>query len=189
MARRPAKLGLDEDGNLEEATLRRFVFQTFGRARRTQDSPVMPDVWLRYIGNAEGIARRRPAGRARRRPAEQPVDLLLTPWSGTRAGEIAHLLRTRLPSDKKTDVAHGRIAMSDSRVVVCADFHMLVRNVVPLTGWWRDLYRHQTKKKIADFKTEENKEPSDAKKLQFQVELFEAKFAGIKKRKAWRRRL
>ena len=42
MARRPAKLGLDEDGNIDDATLRRFVFQTFGRARRTQDSPVMP---------------------------------------------------------------------------------------------------------------------------------------------------
>ena len=44
---------------LDEATLRRFVFQTFGRARRTQDSPVMPDVWLRYIRVAEAIAQAR----------------------------------------------------------------------------------------------------------------------------------
>jgi hypothetical protein len=29
---------------LEDMLLRRFVFQTFGRARRTQDSPVVPDV-------------------------------------------------------------------------------------------------------------------------------------------------
>ena len=46
----PAKpVGIDGEGKLDEATLRRFVFQTFGRARRTQDSPVMPDVWLGSI--------------------------------------------------------------------------------------------------------------------------------------------
>ena len=49
-------LGMDDDGRLDEGTLRRFVFQTYGRARRTQDSPVMPDVWLRYIRVAEKIA-------------------------------------------------------------------------------------------------------------------------------------
>ena len=48
--------GIDEDGNLDEGTLRRFVFQTYGRARRTQDSPIMPDVWLRYIRIAEAVA-------------------------------------------------------------------------------------------------------------------------------------
>ena len=42
---------MDRRGRLDEATLRRFVFQTFGRARRTQDSPVMPDVWLRYYAS------------------------------------------------------------------------------------------------------------------------------------------
>src|SRR6187549_3865623 len=45
--------GLDKDGRLDEGTLRRLVFRTFGRSRRTQDSPVMPDVWLRYIRVAE----------------------------------------------------------------------------------------------------------------------------------------
>jgi serine protease AprX len=175
MAKRPAKSGLDEDENLDEAVLRRFVFQTFGRARRTQDSSVMPDVWLRYIRVAERIARRR--------PVERPVDLLLTPWSGTRAGEIAHQLRTRLQSSKTGQVGHARIAMSDSRVVVCAGFHRLVRDVVPLTGWWRDLFRNQMKKKIDEFGIEKKREPSDAEKLQFLEHFFEEKFNRIKQKR------
>ena len=87
--------GIDERGKLEEATLRRFVFQTFGRARRTQDSPVMPDVWLRYIRVAEAIAQARIQGK--QSATSEWVDLLLTPWSGARAGEIAKRLRDQLP--------------------------------------------------------------------------------------------
>src|SRR5262245_28604157 len=68
-------------GRLDEATLRRFVFRTFGRSRRTQDSPVMPDVWLRYIRLAEAASNRLS-------PANDLVDLLLTPWSAERPGEI-----------------------------------------------------------------------------------------------------
>src|SRR5215469_2892971 len=92
--------GIDSEGKLEEATLRRFVFQTFGRARRTQDSPVMPDVWLRYIRVAEDIAKARIKSN-RRESAPLPsnlVDLLITPWSGVRPGWIAKKLRDRLGS-------------------------------------------------------------------------------------------
>ena len=42
--------------NLSDTTLRRLVFQTFGRARKTQDSPIVPDVWIKYIRVAESIA-------------------------------------------------------------------------------------------------------------------------------------
>lgn len=37
-------VGIDEEGKLDDGTLRRFVFQTHGRDPRTQDSPIMPDV-------------------------------------------------------------------------------------------------------------------------------------------------
>jgi hypothetical protein len=60
---------------LDEGVLRRFVFQTFARARRTQDSPVVPDVWLRYIRVAEDIAHARIAGKPL---PDGGVDLLLT---------------------------------------------------------------------------------------------------------------
>jgi len=132
------------DGDkLDDATIRRFVFQTFGRARRTQDSPVMPDVWLRYIRVAERIAKtageRAPDGSSP--PLRHTVDLLLTPWSGIRPGEIAKLLREWL-----SDVTHWpsdppRIAISDSRVVVTASFDMMVCYVVPLSSWWPDSLR------------------------------------------------
>src|SRR6516165_9709323 len=110
---------------LDEATLRRFVFQTFGRARRTQDSPVMPDVWLRYIRVAEKIAG---ATVDHGKPPTDLVDLLLTPWSGVRPGQIAKRLRDRLKFSKiakqvggreQNRLATARIALSDSRVVVC----------------------------------------------------------------------
>ena len=139
--------GIDDQGKLEEATLRRFVFQTFGRARRTQDSPVMPDVWLRYIRVAEKIAG---ATVDHGKPPTDLVDLLLTPWSGVRPGQIAKRLRDRLKFStiakqvggrEQNRLATARIALSDSRVVVCANFETLVRDVVPLSGWWQRFFR------------------------------------------------
>src|SRR5262245_38102555 len=115
-------VGIDDEGKLDEATLRRFVFQTFGRARRTQDSPVMPDVWLRYIRLAERITHTRRGGLS-----NDTIDLLLTPWSGVRPGEIAERLRGRLSPQTKSEnqrrdkaqdsrLDRARIALSDSRV-------------------------------------------------------------------------
>jgi serine protease AprX len=145
MANKSAPVGIDDQGKLDEGTLRRFVFRTFGRARRTQDSPVMPDVWLRYIRLAERIANARVDGS---NPPNGMVDLLLTPWSGDRPGDIASKLRERL---KRRDSAGGqgggqrfntaRIALSDSRVVASVDFETLARDVVPLTGWWTRLFQ------------------------------------------------
>jgi serine protease AprX len=135
---------MDTDGErLDDATIRRFVFQTFGRARRTQDSPVMPDVWLRYIRITEKIAEstRKPPPDGSSPSRRDTVDLLLTPWSGIRPGEVGKLLRgwlrdvTQWPSDPP------RIAISDSRVVVNAGFDMMVCYVVPLSSWWRDSLR------------------------------------------------
>src|ERR1700749_1664503 len=91
--------GIDSEGKLEEATLRRFVFQTFGRARRTQDSPVMPDVWLRFIRIAEKMAWAF-IDPDRPNPLAPPQDLLITPWSGVRPGELANWLRGRLNENK-----------------------------------------------------------------------------------------
>jgi len=115
--------------------LRRFIFQTFGRARRTQDSPIVPDVWLRYIRVAEDAARARIAGKSLPNSA-LALDLLLTPWTGTTPGPIAQQLRKGLTED---DRRKARIAQSTSRVVASVDFRTLVNVVVPLTGWWQRL--------------------------------------------------
>jgi serine protease AprX len=176
-------VGIDEQEKLEEATLRRFVFQTFGRARRTQDSPVMPDVWLRYIRVAERSA-------AAGKPAE-PVDLLLTPWSGVRPGQIAKRLRESiapgstelgpLNTEQQGKLAPARIALSDSRVVACVDFETLVRNVVPLSGWWQRLFRSDIANQFPEKKLD-NPTKEDLQEIRrVRTEVFNAAFARIGK--------
>jgi serine protease AprX len=121
---------------LDDAVLRRFVFQTFGHARRTQDSPIMPDVWMRYIRRAETIARATIA-RAADPKVEIPtcaLDLLLTPWLDARPGDVAAELRNRMPERRR----EARIAESTTRVVASVDFLTLVRVIMPLTGWCQD---------------------------------------------------
>lgn len=129
----PRSPGLDPRGKLKEGVLRRFVFQTFGRSRHTQDSPVMPDVFLRYIRAAEKQA----GGGGTHGDL---VDLLLTPWSGVRPGQVAHDLNERLRADSITLQKKARIALSGSRVVVGANLDTLVRHVVQMTGWWVRLF-------------------------------------------------
>ena len=127
--------GIDEKGNLDEGTLRRFVFQTYGQARRTQDSPIMPDtVWLRYIRIAEKIAHShiRPG---LTRPTDV-VDLLLTLWSGDRPGRIVKKLQDQLGpiakgtpdrDDDGVQRSPARVALSDTRIAICANFIRLCR--------------------------------------------------------------
>ena len=87
-----------------------------GTVRRfTQDSPVLPDVWIRYF-NA-------------RKKDEKRVELLLTPDRETTPGELARELRDRLKTP------HG-IAYNASTVAVTLTFEELVREVLPLTKWW-----------------------------------------------------
>jgi subtilisin family serine protease len=112
----------------------------------------MPDVWLRYIRVAERIAR----DRIRNKPAgaDEWVDLLLTPWSGVRAGQIAKVLRDRLEeatSQQGEDArsrhrAAARIAISDTRVVTWANFEILTCHIVPLSGWWLSSLRGSMRK-------------------------------------------
>lgn len=89
-----------------------------GSVRRfTQDSPVLPDVWIRYF-NA-------------RKKEEKRVELLLTPDRESTPGHLARELRERL--DPATP--HG-IAYNASTVAVTLTFEELVREVLPLTKWW-----------------------------------------------------
>lgn len=146
--------GIDEKGNLDEGTLRRFVFQTYGRARRTQDSPIMPDVWLSYIKLAERIARARIAVRDGTdditAPRDDTIDLLLTPWTGVSPGEILWRLQESLQdvgssagvsSYKGAQQTPARMAISGTRVVMCANFNTLVCHIVPLSSWWLQRFK------------------------------------------------
>lgn len=103
--------------------------------RFTQDSPILPDVWIRYGEE--------PGGRH---------DLLLTPFidSGVNprsAGRLGQELRERLALEAETPVwrqLHGdgrpvaRIAYNQSTVVAHLTLGELVRVVLPLSRWWLD---------------------------------------------------
>jgi subtilisin family serine protease len=125
---------------LKEGVLRRFVFQTFGRSRHTQDSPVMPDVFLRYIRLSEKQA----AGTSVK---SELIDVLLTPWSGVRPGQIAHALNERLHRDNTRLQRSARVALSGSRVVASASFDTLARHIVQMAGWWLRLFRNGMKRR------------------------------------------
>jgi subtilisin family serine protease len=133
--------GGDKAGGDRPALSRRFleelIFSFDGSRRFTQDSPVLPDVWL-YYGCQDPLG---------------ALDLLLTPHHGTRAGALARRLRSdRLLGYRgKCQVrlwtggerAPARIAYTHANVAARLYFDELVRVVLPMTAWWRGMLKPQ----------------------------------------------
>ncbi len=94
---------------LSSEQLQDLIYGSQPGRRFTQDSPVMPDVWLEYAK----------AGKA---------DLLLTPYTGAAPGELASELHRRTES--------ARVAHSDAYVVATFTFEQLVTVALPMTPWW-----------------------------------------------------
>jgi len=126
-----------------------------GRVRRfTQDTPVLPDVWLAYadaLDEGRPTARRRPEERraagADRHPA---IKLLVTPWRQSAVGEVRSLLRARLDQPAEAAVrerfGHAaevapRLVYNQTTLAATLHFEDLVRGVLPMTEWWRELER------------------------------------------------
>ncbi|MDO8877636.1 MAG: S8 family serine peptidase [Pseudolabrys sp.] len=138
-----------ERPRVPNGTWRRLIFQTFGHQRFTQDSPIVPDVWMLYA----------------KANLDVPVDLIMTPRAGHAPGQIAALLSERLKQYRK---ARGQtldgddpalIAYSRSSVVAKLTFNELMQVVVPMTSWWRSLpedYRSyaQVAQRLKNFKGE-----------------------------------
>jgi len=102
-----------------------LVFETFGDQRYTQDSPIMPEVWVRYA-----------------HAPRQPLDVLLTPQSGDSPCQLASRLAKRLVSGGKSEDdirAEHDIAYSNSSLVVKVRFRELASTIVPMTKWWSEL--------------------------------------------------
>jgi serine protease AprX len=100
---------------LDKKELRRLVEERREAGRFTQDSPVMPDVWL-------GFADLGP---------EQQLDVLLTPADGVDPAELAADVRERL--GEGTD---AWVAYTGTYAAVYLDLVQLVRAVLPLSAWW-----------------------------------------------------
>ncbi|HEU0078686.1 MAG TPA: S8 family serine peptidase [Longimicrobiaceae bacterium] len=144
--------------------LERLIFEGEVSRRFTQDSPVLPDVWIRY-------------GMKLTRGEEPVLDLLLTPHADSTAGALflavqqrvdyerregGHWQRLRDPGgefqallaaareavytppedeeardDTPCDPELPNLAYNQSTVVGCLHLAEVVRVLLPLTYWWR----------------------------------------------------
>ncbi|MET0648535.1 MAG: S8 family serine peptidase [Pyrinomonadaceae bacterium] len=109
--------------------LEEVIFGQTGFRRFTQDSPILPDVWMAY-----GLD-----------PAE-PADLLLTPTWGAAPGKLSNVLADRLEAERAAarwaTIERSRgaldpeIAYNVSAVALRLYFDEMIRVVLPLTKWW-----------------------------------------------------
>jgi serine protease AprX len=111
-----------------------------GRVRRfTTDTPVLPDVWLRYAG----LDTASEDGTCDYHDAQK---LLLTPLGETPVGDVWRTLCDRLVAERQTAdwkaLARGvepgpaRLIYNQSTVAGTLLFADLIRVVLPLTDWW-----------------------------------------------------
>jgi serine protease AprX len=114
---------------LEHRQLEEVIFGKTGFRRFTQDSPVLPDVWMAY--GAEPLS---------------SFDLLLTPTRGKPPGKLSTALAERLDAERKTPrwksvprdekSLDPEIAYNVSTVAVRLYFDEVIRVVLPMTKWW-----------------------------------------------------
>jgi serine protease AprX len=104
---------------LDDNNLLDLIYGGEGARRYTQDSPVMPAVWLHYW----------------HRPAD-PADLLLTPYAENSAAALADALRRSLETDK-TERHHTRLAYTETYAVARLTLDELLWAALPLSHWWQ----------------------------------------------------
>jgi serine protease AprX len=108
----------------DRGELRNWIFGSSENRRFTQDSPVLPEVWLQY--GEEPDARQ---------------DLLLTPHQNSSAARLmAALSRRLLEGELGTDAGKHGLAYNEGYVVAWIDFRQMVRAVIPLSEWWARLW-------------------------------------------------
>lgn len=123
----PAPQGLSRD------QIEALIYGSGGAPRFTQDSPILPDVWIRYAEHPD-----------------RQQELLITPYQDARLGytgpgELAASLKRLLRLDdarRPAGPATGRggepaqVAYNQATVFARLWFDELVRVVVPLSAWW-----------------------------------------------------
>lgn len=116
----------------------RLIFGRENARRFTQDSPILPDVWIAFAGA----------------PSE-PQPLLLTPnmepdnaCGPTTTGMLRKVLAERIPVERQRPAAWCRkgrrkppaveLAHNQATVLVTLWFDELVRVILPMSAWWRE---------------------------------------------------
>jgi serine protease AprX len=127
---------------LERWVVEQLMFGS-GRVRRfTQDTPVLPDVWIEYAIDPT----KRQEEVARRRDIDE-LELLLTPFRDTPTGRVAAEVRRRVTAEREDPESkryhdnprQPRVVYHQSAVMATLYFEDLVRAVIPMTDWWRRL--------------------------------------------------
>jgi serine protease AprX len=109
------------------ADLERWVYGPGGDGRFTQDSPVMPEVWLAYGEEPE-----------------RRLDLLLTPHQHSSAARLLAALSECLRRETAEASEDRGLALNEGYVVARLTFGELVRCAVPLSPWWRRVWPPRT---------------------------------------------
>lgn len=114
---------------LNRRQLEDVIFGATGFRRFTQDSPVLPDVWVAYGDSPDG-----------------QHDLLLTPFWGSPPGKLAKCIAERIEAERRLPRSKsirrkgkGRgaeIAYNASTVALRLYFDEMIRVVLPMTKWW-----------------------------------------------------
>ena len=128
--------------------MEQLIFGGAENQRFTQDSPILPEVWLKYALHPD---------KAR--------DLILIPDRSSNAGAFANDLNDRLraykkhlpPTLRKVDLRDGRdkrarIAHLPGVVAARLYFDEFVRLVLPATPWWRKMV-NQYREKICELES------------------------------------
>src|ERR671910_408174 len=105
---------------LDRTDFEALLLESEQRRRFTQDSPVFADVWLKYYEEPESRQ-----------------DLLLEPHHRTPVATLAKAVRKRLGGVR----LEHRLAYAGEDVAVELTLTELLRDVLPLSKWWRDLSR------------------------------------------------
>jgi serine protease AprX len=135
-----------KDASIDRRIVERLMFGT-GRVRRfTQDSPILPDVWLEYAKSA--AERASPYAFETGNEPFAPVRLLFTPFREISPGEVAKDLRARLQVERRSKQwrafghspkAAPRICYNQTTVAATLYFEDLIRVILPMTEWWRSV--------------------------------------------------
>lgn len=131
---------------LDRIELEDWLFGAGPGRRRTQDSPILPDVWYAYglsqneLENVWGYheppapskkgRRGQSVGRAK---ARREVDLLMRAHSETSASDLARALHGRLDRPRSETL----LAFNESYVACRLTFTELLQVALPLTEFWR----------------------------------------------------
>jgi serine protease AprX len=104
------------DPELEQ--LERWIYGVGQLRRFTQDSPVMPDVWIAYEA-----------------APDEPRDLLLEPHERSDTAQLARAILQ--DAETPDDQPEMDLAYNQSHVAVRLTFLQMLRGVLPLSSWWQ----------------------------------------------------